>query len=141
MKKQWSLFVKWSAGEGALSDTGLPQAGFVQFRWVDDQGGEQIEFLPDHTEVGRHQIGSEMYRQTGLQGGSFDQFVRWAFGCARDLPGHEFVMALGCPECGTIFNARTADCASKWHACSCECHGCCIPFDQSCGDCEHSHHD
>lgn len=142
MKKQWSLFVKWSAGDGALNDKGLPQAGFVQFRWIDGQGGEQIDFLPDYTQVGHYVIYPEMYQAWGLRGsGTFDEFFRWAFACAKDLPGHEFILAPGCPECGTISHAAAADCAGKWHACSCDCHGCCIPLDQSCDDCEHNHHD
>ena len=110
MVKQWSLFAKWTAGEGlSLDDHKGPRTGVIQFKWVDGKGGQQIDYWPDGITVqGKHDV---YFVETQ----TFDGFVKWAMESVRDVGG-EYLLMPGCPECGTISNAQTADCLGLYHS-------------------------
>lgn len=103
MNKQWSLFVQWSEHTTAAN-----RHGYVHFLWAGTIG-KQIDYSSDHkmqNEYTVHFPGTD----------TFDGFVKWAFDCAKDLPAYEYVLMPGCPECGSILNAKAAGCTGLYHA-------------------------
>lgn len=100
MNKQWSLYVRWGT---EVTD------GYVRFLWRDGKGGVQIDYTIDERIDAVYTVSFD-----GTD--NFDGFVKWAFQCANSLPGCVFILAPGCPECGTILNADASECAGEWHS-------------------------
>lgn len=103
LQKKWSLFARWNNPELKVTQ------GIVQFLWIEDDGGYQIDYTMEWKELARYRV-SEGF----INVDTFNQFVRWAYGCVQDMDG-EFVTMPGCPQCGTILNAQTANCNGLYH--------------------------
>lgn len=101
MARQWSLFVKWRE---PLHD----QLWISQFKWVEGQGGYQIEYTYSPLAM----QSSEPVKYIGTE--TFAGFAKWAMQCVKDVDG-EVIMPVGCPSCGTIDNAHHAACDDLWH--------------------------
>lgn len=112
MQKQWSLFVKWDRAKDPEPGVVLPSSphlleGYCHF-WWNGVVGYEIDYTSDH-----HQTGQFRADFPGTE--TYSGFVDWAFQCANELPGREFIQAPGCPECGSVQNAQASQCLGMWH--------------------------